>query len=96
MLECRKINGAADRVAIDEEEGSSVHSKTVTFPAVGFDRLPEPMAIEVSRKLWKIETKLLCFGNQVVSLKLVLAGEQEVVHFPEFPLFSGCEGGFMS
>jgi hypothetical protein len=37
FLEVGKADGAADGVAVDEEEGGAVHSQAVAFLTVGLD-----------------------------------------------------------
>jgi len=46
-LKSGKVDGATDRVAVDEEEWSAIDSKPVAFLAVGLHLRLEAVAVEI-------------------------------------------------
>ena len=53
------------------------------------------MALDVFGEARDIQIQLLGFGDQVFTAELVLASQGGVVHFPEFALLGGGQGGFV-
>ena len=85
---------ACEELAVDNECRGRVNVGRCSPRDIFFHVGEEFVGIEGFVEFGAVKPQLVCIDIEVFSAERLVVFEKQVVHFPEFTLFTGSEGGF--